>query len=94
MDELLKILHFLNLEYILSVNLLSYLIIKKMFPFVKSFVKILITILIGAILSYVYYKFKLIDKPSIIPSFAVAVAMYDYVLKYILSLFKNLSYKK
>lgn len=84
----------LNYEYILSVNLIVYFIIKTLLPLASKTIKIISTFMIGLILSIIFYLLKIISIAEIIPSFCVAVILYDYIIKYILKSFKNLSYRK
>jgi hypothetical protein len=80
------LLDIVRLDYIISVILFSYLAIRYT-RFSKSSPgqKKLLTLGIGVALSLFYYTSGLIELKPLIPSFAIAVVLYDYLIKYALN---------
>ena len=97
MELIDKVFEFISPDYILSVNIASYVIILIINSFrkvgVRTVVKRLTTVLSGIVLALVYYHFEIITIAVIIPSFFTSVITYDYVIKGIISKFDSLKHK-
>ncbi|MDR1553012.1 MAG: hypothetical protein LBS69_06065 [Prevotellaceae bacterium] len=89
MEEIFtKLSETISIGYIVTVILLSYLIIRLWFHSVKSGIKKLLTFGVGIVIGAVYLIAKIDGLHAIIPSFAIAVVLYDYIIKYLLNKLK------
>lgn len=99
MDALFaKLFEIFSLEYMFSVIVASYLTIKLVDVLngkkvVPSWLKRLITCIIGAILFVVFAKFTDVTVQCLIASFFSAVFIYDTAIKVIIKKF-NIGYRK
>jgi hypothetical protein len=75
----------ISVGYIITVILLSYWIIRLWLIRACSGVKKLLTFAVGIAVGGFYLVLKIDDLPVLIPSFTIAVALYDYVIKYVLN---------
>jgi hypothetical protein len=93
MEEIFeKLGEIISVGYIVAVVLFSYLIIRLWFSRAKTGVKQLLTFGVGVVVGVVYLVLKIDVLHALIPSFAIAVVLYDYIIKYILNKLKA-SYK-
>jgi predicted exporter len=89
MEEIMiKLGEVISVGYIVTVILFSYLIIRLWFTRVKSGVKKLLTVGVGIVVGVVYLVAKIDELHALIPSFAIAVVLYDYAIKYLLNRIK------
>jgi hypothetical protein len=89
MEEIFsKLSESISIGYILTVILFSYLLIRLWFNGVKSGIKKLLTFGVGIIVGVVYLVSKIDELHALIPSFAIAVVLYDYIIKYLLNKLK------
>lgn len=93
-----RILGIFSLEYMFSVIVASYLTIKLVDVLngkrvVPSWLKRLITCLVGAVLFIVFAKFTDVTVQCLIASFFSAVFVYDTAIKVIIKRF-NIDYRK
>jgi hypothetical protein len=78
----------ISIGYIVTVILFSYLIIRLWFHGTKSGVKKLLTFGVGIVVGTVYLVVKIDELHALVPSFAIAVVLYDYIIKYLLNKIK------
>ena len=94
MNIIENILAFISIQYILSVNIASYafiLVLSSMFKNkLKTYIKRIITVVIGIGMWYVYHEYGMITAQVAIPSFFLSIIIYDYLIKEILSKFNLL----
>lgn len=94
MNIIENILAFISIQYILSVNIASYafiLVLSSMFKNkLKTYIKRIITVVIGIGMWYVYHEYEMITAQVAIPSFFLSIIIYDYLIKEILSKFNLL----
>jgi predicted exporter len=89
MEEIFtKLGEIISAGYILTVILFSYLIIRLWFHSVKTGIKKLLTFGVGIVVGAVYIALKIDELHALIPSFAIAVVLYDYIIKYLLNKIK------
>jgi hypothetical protein len=89
MEEIFeKLSEIISVGYIVTVILFSYLIIRLWFNRVKTGVKQLLTFSVGIVVGAVYLIAKIDVLHALIPSFAIAVVLYDYIIKYLLNKLK------
>jgi hypothetical protein len=89
MEEIIsKLSETISVGYIITVILFSYLIIRLWLTHVKSGIKKLLTFSIGIAVGAFYLIFKIDALHALIPSFAIAVVLYDYIIKYVLTWIK------
>jgi hypothetical protein len=89
MEEILmKLGEVISVGYIVTVILFSYLLIRLWFHSVKSGIKKLLTFGVGIVIGAVYLIAKIDVLHALIPSFAIAVVLYDYIIKYLLNKIK------
>jgi hypothetical protein len=89
MEEILMRLgEVISVGYIVTVILFSYLLIRLWFHGVKSGIKKLLTFGVGIAVGAVYLVAKIDVLHALIPSFAIAVVLYDYIIKYLLNKIK------
>lgn len=91
-----KFIETLSLEYMFSVIVASYLLIKVLTALkgnVKSWAKCLVTCVVGVVLFGVFLKFTDETFECLMASFFAAVFLYDKAVKAIIEKF-NLGYKK
>ena len=93
-----KFFEIFSLEYMFSVIVASYLIIKLVDSFngdniVPTWMKRAITCSVGALLFIVFIKFTDVTLQSLIASFFSAIFVYDTAIKVIIQKF-NIDYKK
>ena len=93
-----KLFEIFSLEYMFSVIVASYLTIKLVDVLngnrvVPSWLKRLITCLVGAVLFIVFAKFTDVTVQCLIASFFSAVFVYDTAIKVIIKKF-NIGYRK
>lgn len=85
-----------DIRLMISITVLSYGILKSLeflvFKTSKQ-LKRLLTIILSAILSYIYYKYLDVSLEQVIPTYLLSVAFYDLIVKHILK-FLNINYKK
>lgn len=99
MDVLVtKFFEIFSLEYMFSVIVASYLIIKFIDTFngdniIPTWMKRTITCSVGALLFIVFIKFTEVTLQSLIASFFSAIFVYDTAIKVIIQKF-NIDYKK
>jgi hypothetical protein len=74
--------------YIITVILFSYLLIRMWFNSAKTGIKQLLTFIVGIVVGAVYLILKIDALHALIPSYAVAVMLYDYLIKYLLNKLK------
>ena len=87
-DTILQAVSALSFTYIFSVVLFTYFLISTFFKKSKLEIKQLITFIVGLVLALVWYFVIKTELDALIPSFAVAVVLYDFVIKAILKAFK------
>jgi len=80
-------------HYIITVILITYFVIGLWFNTKSEKTKKLITFIVGVTFGVLWYFLFDIPLEDMIPSFAAAVVLYDYILKYFLKLLK-ISYDK
>jgi predicted exporter len=89
MEEIFtKLGEVISVGYILTVILFSYLLIRLWFNGAKSGIKKLLTVGVGVVVGVVYLAAKIDELHALIPSFAIAVVLYDYIIKYLLNKLK------
>jgi hypothetical protein len=89
MEEIFeKLVEIISVSYIVTVILFSYLIIRLWFNRAKTGVKKLLTFGVGIVVGAVYLTAKIDVLHALIPSFAIAVVLYDYIIKYLLNKLK------
>jgi hypothetical protein len=89
MEEIItKIGEDVSIGYIITVILFSYIIIRLWFHRVKSGVKKLLTFGVGIVTGAIYFITKIDELHALVPSFAIAVVLYDYIIKYLLNKIK------
>lgn len=81
-----ELTQYFDVGYFISVILITYLVIKLIFPDCKKGLKQIITIVIGLVLGYFWSKQISYDK--LIPTFAFSVISYDYIVKRMLKKLK------
>jgi len=97
MEEIIKnIISSFDIKLMISITVLSYSILKSLefivFKTSKTLKKIL-TLILSAILSYIYYKILNVSLEQIIPTYLLSVTFYDLIVKNILN-FLKINYKK
>jgi len=96
MDVLDKLLESFDYKLMISITVLSYLTLKGLekivFKTSKSFKK-LITFILSAILGIIYHQFGNVDINTIIPTYLISIALYDYIIKFIIKKL-NIEYTK
>ncbi|MDR1594309.1 MAG: hypothetical protein LBS43_07495 [Prevotellaceae bacterium] len=89
MEEIFtKLSETISIGYIVTVILFSYLIIRLWFSKAVCSIKKLLTFGVGIVIGIVYLVAKIDGLHAIIPSFAIAVVLYDYIIKYLLNKLK------
>ena len=76
-----------NLYYILSVTVFTYLILLLVINTNKRYVKVLTSIITGSIIGFVFYRFKLSTIDVLITSFLISIVGYEWIIKQILDKF-------
>ena len=85
------LMRLLNLYYLLSVIVITWVILNYVFKNPASWVKHVINILCGVGLGYLWLKMKWeINYQSLVVTFLIATVFYEWVLKKILSQFPEL----
>lgn len=100
MDEQIKdLLLSFDWQYILSVNILTYVIIKSVDELNKDkivtySVKVLIAIVCGLLVSYILFNLGMIELSDCVHNFILSLVSWDYIIKPLLKLIsKKLDYK-
>jgi hypothetical protein len=99
MDTLLtKLFEVFSVEFMFSVIVASYFVIKLVDTLngkriIPTWLKRVITCLVGMVLFVVFYKFTEITLQSLIASFFSAIFVYDTAIKTLMQKF-NIDYKK
>lgn len=93
-----RIFEALSLDYMFSVILASYLVIKSIDALngersIPSWVKRMVTCVVGAVLFVIYREFTDVDLQCLITSFFSAVFVYDTAIKVLIEKL-NAGYKK
>jgi hypothetical protein len=89
MEEIVsKLSETVSIGYILTVILFSWLIIRLWLSRAGSGVKKLLTFGVGIAVGAFYLVLKIDGLHALIPSFAIAVVLYDYIIKYVLTWIK------
>jgi hypothetical protein len=89
MEELfLKLSEIIDPGYIITVILASYAALKLLWQKAASATKKLITFAVGVVVGALYLLLNQSNLHALIPSFAIAVVLYDYIIKYLLKKIK------
>ena len=98
MDTISQVFTFLSLNYIISLIIASYIVIKSIQTTINNkistVVKRLITFTVGLVLAGAYIEMDIIKIDSLIPSFFVAIVGYDYFIKQLLAKIEDKVNKK
>lgn len=101
MEEQIKILlSSFDWQYIISVNILTYVVIKTLDEINKDklvtySVKVLIAMICGFIVSYLLVELNMITVANCIHNFIISLVSWDYIVKPLLKLVnKKLDYKQ
>jgi predicted neutral ceramidase superfamily lipid hydrolase len=76
-----------NLYYILSVTVFTYLILLLVINTNKRYVKVLTSIITGSIIGFIFYHFKVATTDVLITSFLISIVGYEWIIKQILDKF-------
>jgi heme/copper-type cytochrome/quinol oxidase subunit 3 len=89
MEEIMtKLGETVSVGYIITVILFSYLLIRLWFNAATSGIKKLLTVGTGIFVGALYLITGIDGLHALIPSFAIAVVLYDYIIKYLLNKLK------
>lgn len=83
-----SILGCFNYTYFISVILLTYLLVKLFFQKTKTGTKQVITLVMGVVLGIIWVFCLKADFQQILPTFALSVIVYDFVIKRLLKFIK------
>lgn len=78
---------YVNLWYVISTTLLTYLLLLLAFNTSKRWAKVLISVVSGGALGFVFWHFKLCEIQVLITSFFVSITFYEWIIKAILEKF-------
>ena len=78
---------YVNLWYVISTTLLTYLLLLLVFNTTRRWAKVLISVVSGGALGFVFWHFKLCEIQVIITSFFVSVAFYEWIIKFLIEKF-------
>lgn len=95
-EYILDMLKSFDIKLMISITVLSYCTLKVLERFVKKTSKSLkkiITLVLSAVLCYIYYMYLNVTLEQIIPTYLISVAFYDYIIKLIVDKLK-LGYNK
>lgn len=76
-----------NLYYILSVTVFTYLILLLVINTNKRYVKVFTSIITGSIIGFIFYHFKVATIDVLITSFFISIVGYEWIIKQILDKF-------
>ena len=83
---------YVNLWYVISTTLLTYLLLLLAFNTSKRWAKVLISVVSGGALGFVFWHFKLCEIQVLITSFFVSITFYEWIIKAILEKFNITTY--
>jgi hypothetical protein len=83
-----KLSETVSVGYIITVILFSWLIIRLWLSRAGSGVKKLLTFGVGIVIGAIYLALRVDGLHALIPSFTIAVVLYDYIIKYVLKWIK------
>ena len=86
----MEVMSLFNLYYLVSTTILTYLILLLCVNTKKRWIKIIVSLISGAIIGAVFYHFKLITVDVLVTSFLGSIVAYEWIIKQILDKF-NLS---
>lgn len=76
-----------NLYYILSVTVFTYLILLLVINTNKRYVKVFTSIITGSIIGFIFYHFKVATIDVLVTSFLISIVGYEWIIKQILDRF-------
>lgn len=88
MEFIERIFDCFSYHYIITVILITYFVIGLWFNNKSETVKKVVTFCVGFVFAVAWYFISDLKLDVIFPSFAAAVVLYDYILKYFLRLMK------
>lgn len=88
MEFIERIFDCFSFHYIITVVLITYFVIGLWFNNKSVTVKKIVTVFAGFVFAVVWYFISDLKLDIILPSFAAAVVLYDYILRYFLKLMK------
>ena len=95
-DIIMNMLESFDIKLMISITVFTYCILKILDTFIsktsKSLKKV-ITVVLSALLCYIYYKYMNVTLEQIIPTYLISVAFYDNLIKFIINKLK-IGYKK
>lgn len=85
-----------DIKLMITITVFTYCLLKVLDSFINKTSKTLkkvITVVLSALLCYIYYKYMNVTLEQLIPTYLISVAFYDNIIKFIVDKFK-LGYRK
>lgn len=85
-----------DMKLMITITVFTYCLLKILDSFINKTSKTLkkvITVVLSALLCYIYYKYMNVTLEQLIPTYLISVAFYDNIIKFIVDKFK-LGYRK
>ena len=85
-----------DIKLMVTITVFTYCLLKVLDSFINKTSKTLkkvITVVLSAVLCYIYYKYMNVTLEQIIPTYLISVAFYDNLIKFVVNKLK-IGYKK
>lgn len=95
-DIIINMIESFDIKLMITITVFTYCILKILDSFINKTSKTLkkvITVVLSALLCYIYYKYMNVTLEQLIPTYLISVAFYDNIIKFIVDKFK-LGYRK